>query len=386
MQSVKLFSQAKQGINYRCFQNRNAYAEWHNEFLDDEKDYHVHILYGPKGSGKTTFLKLFAKNNTGVFYYPTSYSDLDEKYPFQNLVNSIFFHVNVNPMSWIWTYSYMNFWPKPDFNEMIKFFSDEDVSKQLQSSLGKQPIFILDDVNLLKEEKSRKYFLLLVKFMKMAADTKKIHVILSGSEGWFPLIFKKEFDKKRIMKAHVFNEFTQVEALNYFKCLREKNDSIEFLESVYEALGGSSSDYTKLNGLLKHHNFAYRLEILIEEAGEDFHNANIRFSFIRHNRKRLELTVDELKGTLSLMYKLIHANGRLKIDEATDSMIHESIIKMNVFKVYLDLKEDVKYIDFQTNMHRFYAEKKLGYRGNETDKYDFMIYLKQEYNIEIPYY
>jgi len=185
LQASVAFSQPKslQNFDIPCLQKRSFYGELEKKFLSDST-FHSHVLFGPKGSGKSTFLELFANNKAGIYYHSLHYEDLDNHHPFQNLVNSIFFHINGNPISWIWRYSFLILWPKPTFEQMIDFFADITIAKKLQSILGRKPIFIIDDVNLIKKGETEKASLnILLRFLKVAADKKTFHVILSGNEG-----------------------------------------------------------------------------------------------------------------------------------------------------------------------------------------------------------
>lgn len=125
LQASVAFSQPKslQNFDIPCLQKRSFYGELEKKLLTDT-DFYSHSLFGPKGPGKSIFLQLFASNNVGIFYYSLQYEDLNEDQPFQNLVNSIFFHINRNPISWIWGYFLDHLWTKPTFGQMIAFFGD----------------------------------------------------------------------------------------------------------------------------------------------------------------------------------------------------------------------------------------------------------------------
>jgi len=212
-------------------------------------------------------------------------------------------------------------------------------------------------------------------------DQKTFHVILSGSEGWIPLVLDENYDKGRLTESHIFSEFTKDEALAFFKCLRNDKDDNIFLEKVYKDLKGHISSYLKLNALLVYYEYNEAIGMMIEDTGIDFLKAKINFNLIEAKSSKLELTNEALSDFLTLMYKLIKKQGRLEIDDETKKLMNKEINQINVFQIYREDAE--KFIDFQTNLHRLYAEQLLGYRGNTVINWRFRLFLEEEYHILI---
>lgn len=167
----------------------------------------------------------------------------------------------------------------------------------------------------------------------------------------------------------------------FFKCLRNNQDNYFFLERIYKDLRGHISAYLKLDALLLSYEYSEALGIMIKHAGTDFIKAKIDFDLIEGISSKLELTNEALEDVLKLMYKLIINQGRLKIDKETKKLMNKEINQINVFQVYTEGTLD--FIDFQTNLHRLYAEQLLGYRGNTVINWRFRLFLEEEYHILI---
>ena len=66
MQSSHALLNSKERVEFPCFQNMSFYEKVAKEILT--KNMYSHALFGPKGSGKSTFLSLYTQNNIGVYY------------------------------------------------------------------------------------------------------------------------------------------------------------------------------------------------------------------------------------------------------------------------------------------------------------------------------
>ena len=92
------FSTTSWTINQSCYQKRDANKDLEALLLEN-KSSKVYTIYGLKGIGKSSFLKIFANDNPGVFYYEIGLGDLDQNNPFEGFLGKIFSRTNsFNPV------------------------------------------------------------------------------------------------------------------------------------------------------------------------------------------------------------------------------------------------------------------------------------------------
>ena len=96
MQSSYSFSRASYNITDSCYQEREIYSYIKDQLIHHEGNA-VGVIYGPRGIGKSTFLKQFAKNNPGVFYYEITDDDFEE--PFKNFLRKLFISPAYHPVT-----------------------------------------------------------------------------------------------------------------------------------------------------------------------------------------------------------------------------------------------------------------------------------------------
>ena len=70
---------------------------------------------------------------------------------------------------------------RPDFAKFKKLFNSESTSEHFKKDFGRVPLFIFDNVNILRQSKSGMKKLL--NFAKSSLGNNYFHIILSGSEG-----------------------------------------------------------------------------------------------------------------------------------------------------------------------------------------------------------
>ena len=361
LEYMSLFHNQKVSFAIPCFQNRSIYKNISENFLDQSEGaiHNAIAFYGPPGAGKTTFLKLFSRQNQGIIYYSLEQSDIDDLKPLQKFVDRFFLTTFWSPVSWFFTEVIMEMSEKPNFDSIKELFSSERFIQKLNKKIGKNPTFIFDNGNLLKDDHSNKTFKKIMDFMKFASDEEKFRVILSGSEGWTPTTLSQSFDPRRLSIIVLDPDFTKEEAKQFYKCYRKTD---EFFEEAYEILKGNIAAlkdfFTLFKGPETSENFNETIRTMINRMAGDFDKAKINFQDIITKSDDLELKEIEVKKILILFNKLIKEKDRLLLNEEVKQLLPKNMITLNVLKVYEEKGEN--YVDFQTHLHRAYVENELG--------------------------
>ena len=280
---------------------------------------------------------------------------------------------------------------KPDFSKFKQLFNSESTSEHFKKSFGRAPLFIFDSVNILQQSESGMKKLL--SFAKSALRNKYFRIILAGSEGWTPEYVSKHFNLFRLNSLQLPPEFTEEESYNFHKCLR-KMDSEEIIKKTYSLIKGHPDEYRYFARLadnypdpLSEGNYFKIINRMLITISRDFLKSSINFVKIYENMiKDLKKEPSKILSSIKLMNLLINNKGPLPVI-TVEKLIDDEIMSENVFKKYsIDSEEDL--IDFQTNLHRVFASKNMGYFNGTSYKVkwtfeQFKDSLKKNYAFEI---
>ena len=389
MQSSYSFSIATYNFKSSCYQEREIYRYFKNQLISDE-DSAVGVIYGPKGIGKTTFLKQLANNNPGVFYYEITVHDIKGEL-FQKFLEKLFIGPGYHPVAWLYEIQNKILMVKrPNFSKFQDLFNSESTSAYFEKSFGRTPVFIFDNINILQKSESGMEELL--DFAKSSLTNNYFQVILAGSEGWTPDCVSKHFDMQRLNSLQLLSEFTEEESYNFHKCLR-KMDSEEIIKKTYSLIKGHPGQYRFFARLadnypdpLSEDNYVKIINKLLGAIRTDFEKSSINFNQIYKNMIKDLKKKSSILTSIKWMNLLINNNGPLP-ETSFDELIDDEIMSGNIFKKYSNFLGNYL-IDFQTNLHRVYASINMGYfNGTEYEVEwtfeQFKDSLKKNYGFEI---
>ena len=135
----------------------------------------------------------------------------------------------------------------PSLLEFANLFTEASVSSYFERTFGRKPVFIFDNVNILKN--SPLALLQLLSFGKASMSSSAYRVIICGSEGWAPAYISVVFDNNRIRSIQMISEFTAQESYSFHKCLRP-GDSDKIISDTYYFLKAILSNIETLHHML----------------------------------------------------------------------------------------------------------------------------------------
>ena len=362
MQSSYSFSRSTYHVTDLCYQEREIYSYAKDKLTHDEKDA-VGVIYGPRGIGKSTFLKQFANNNPEVFYYEITDNNFEDS--FKNFMGKLFISPAYHPIAWIYEIpKKILMVERPDFEKFKELFNSKSTSEYFKKNFGRVPLFIFDSVNMLQKSKSGMEKLL--NLARLSSTSGYFHVILSGSEGWTPDYISMNLYKIRLSALQLQWEFTEEESYKFHKCLR-KMDSEEIIKKTYSFIKGHPDQYlyfarhaNAYPDPLSEDDYAKVISGLLGEIIIDFENSSIDFVKIYKNViKHLKQEPSKILNSIKVMNLLINNKGPLPETEV-GWLIDDEIMSGNVFKKY-PIYPGKYLIDFQTNLHRVCASINMGY-------------------------
>ena len=285
MQSSYSFSRSTYHVTDLCYQEREIYSYAKDKLTHDEKDA-VGVIYGPRGIGKSTFLKQFANNNPEVFYYEITDNNFEDS--FKNFMGKLFISPAYHPIAWIYEIpKKILMVERPDFEKFKELFNSKSTSEYFKKKFGRVPLFIFDSVNMLQKSKSGMEKLL--NLARLSSTSGYFHVILSGSEGWTPDYISMNLYKIRLSALQLQWEFTEEESYKFHKCLR-KMDSEEIIKKTYSFIKGHPDQYlyfarhaNDYPDPLSEDDYVKIIKRLLGETMIDFKKASINFFKIYKN-------------------------------------------------------------------------------------------------------
>ena len=171
-------------------------------------------------------------------------------------------------------------------------------------------------------------------------------------------------------------------------------DSEEIIKKTYSLIKGHPDEYRYFARLadnypdpLSEGNYFKIINRMLITISRDFLKSSINFVKIYENMiKDLKKEPSKILSSIKLMNLLINNKGPLPVI-TVEKLIDDEIMSENVFKKYsIDSEEDL--IDFQTNLHRVFASKNMGYFNGTSYKVkwtfeQFKDSLKKNYAFEI---